>query len=148
MLEVHRLEVAHLEDLAQVFCQTFREKPWQEVWSKEEAKEALLEGLSYPRSYGLVAVDGEKVLGGLLGNVRPYAGGTKTFYLEQFFVHPYYHHQGIGRALYQQAVRDLKREEVSGFFYTSLRQTAADLFYREQGAFVLKDSQVYYHSFM
>lgn len=62
--------------------------------------------ISKPKE-ALVAVIDEKLVGAALLKVIPEKGGKSVGYIDFAFVHPSYHHQGIGKRLYQEAIEYL-----------------------------------------
>ncbi|WP_367178326.1 GNAT family N-acetyltransferase [uncultured Peptoniphilus sp.] len=101
---------------------------------------------SFPNFYGLVAKKEGETVGAILGHIQTF-NDVKTYYIDELFIDPSYQKQGIAKKLYQKTIKDLRREGVTGSFFTTLRNSAAYDFYVSQGAIDLKDSAVFYHPF-
>ncbi len=73
----------------------FREEPWNEIWTYEQAFDRIDEIMSARVSRGYVCMNDEKCVSMLCGRIMTYQA-QKLFYIDEFSVHPAYQRQGIG----------------------------------------------------
>ncbi len=61
------------DGLANAMSMAYSEEPWNEQWSNERAVRRLKAIMSNFQSVGLAAIENDRIVGGLLGFVDPYA---------------------------------------------------------------------------
>ena len=81
---IRKATVEDIPSLAQTMALAYSESPWNEKWVGERAERRVRAILGNYEGLGLVAVENETVVGGLLGYVDPYA--EEDFFLDWFAV--------------------------------------------------------------
>ncbi|WP_297812722.1 GNAT family N-acetyltransferase [uncultured Finegoldia sp.] len=145
-MEVRKILKSDLDELSHLMVETYNKEPWNDNWTEETAKESLNTILEFPKFYGNVVVEKGKIIAAIMGHTRKYSQET-TYYIYEFFVSEEYRRKGVATKLYQTTIDELKKQKVSGAFFTTLKNSPAYNFYKKQGAWDLSDSACFYHKF-
>ena len=145
-IEIRKILRTDLEELAKLMVVVYNAPPWNNKWTKETAMESISDILDFPKFFGNVIVDGNKIIGAIIGHIRRYSSES-TFYIDEFFVSEKYRGTGLAKELYQTSIKQLQQRGISGAFFTTLKNSRAYNFYVKQGAWDLDDSACFYHKF-
>ena len=145
-MEIRKILRSDLEELAKLMVAVYNAPPWSNKWTKETAMESISDILDFPKFFGNVIVDGNKIIGAIIGHIRRYATES-TFYIDEFFISEEYRGTGLAKELYQTSIKQLKQKGISGAFFTTLKNSRAYYFYVKEGAWDLEDSACFYHKF-
>lgn len=145
-MEIRKISKSDLEELAKLMVDVYNAPPWNDKWTVETALESLNDISDFSKFFGNVIVDGNKIIGAIIGHIRRYASES-TFYIDEFFIAEKYRGTGLAKELYQTSIKELQQRGVSGAFFTTLKDSRAYNFYVKQGAWDLEDSACFYHKF-
>ena len=145
-MEIRKISKSDLEELAKLMVDVYNGPPWNDKWTAETALESLTDISDFPKFFGNLIVDGNKIIGAIIGHIRRYATES-TFYIDEFFISEKYRGTGLAKKLYQTSIKELQERGISGAFFTTLKNSRAYNFYVKQGAWDLKDSSCFYHKF-
>ncbi len=145
-MEIRKISKSDLEELAKLMVDVYNAPPWNDKWTVETALESLNDISDFPKFFGNVIVDGNKIIGGIIGHIRRYSSES-TFYIDEFFISEKYRGTGLAKELYQTSIKQLQQRDISGAFFTTLKNSRAYNFYLKQGAWDLEDSACFYHKF-
>ena len=145
-MEIRKISKSDLEDLAKLMVNVYNAPPWNDKWTVETALESLNDISDFPKFFGNVIVDENKIIGGIIGHIRRYTTES-TFYIDEFFISEKYRGKGLAKELYQTSIKELQQRGICGAFFTTLKNSRAYNFYLKQGAWDLEDSACFYHKF-
>ena len=145
-MEIRKILKSDLEELANLMVDVYNAPPWNNKWTVETALESLSDISGFPKFFGNVIVDGNKIIGAIIGHIRRY-GSESTFYIDEFFISEKYRGTGLAKNLYQTSIKQLQQRGINGAFFTTLKNSRAYNFYVKQGAWDLEDSACFYHKF-
>ena len=145
-MEIRKISKSDLEELAKLMVSIYNAPPWNDKWTVETALESLTDISDFPKFFGNVIVDEEKIIGAIIGLIRRYSTES-TFYIDEFFISEEYRGTGLAKDLYQTSIKQLQQRGISGAFFTTLKNSQAYKFYVKQGAWDLEDSACFYHKF-
>ena len=84
-MEIRKISKSDLEELAKLMVDVYNAPPWNNKWTVETALESLTDLSDFPNFFGNVLVDGNKIIGAIIGHIRRY-GSESTFYIDEFFI--------------------------------------------------------------
>lgn len=145
-MEIRKISKSDLEELAKLMVDVYNAPPWNDKWTVETALESLNDISDFSKFFGNVIVDGNKIIGAIIGHIRRYASES-TFYIDEFFIAEKYRGTGLAKELYQTSIKELQQRGICGAFFTTLKNSRAYNFYVKQGAWDLEDSACFYHKF-
>ena len=112
----------------------FREEPWNETWTQEQAYTRIDEIMSARVSRGYVCMDAERCVSMLCGRIMTYQD-KKQFWIDEFSVHPDDQRQGIGSRMLT-FLREQLQAEMQTIHYMALnteRGFPSVAFYEKNG---------------
>ena len=141
-IEYRRMLTEDIPSCAIELMKAFKESPWNENWTYEQAYKRIDELMSSRVSRGYVAYDTEAsiVIAMLCGRIMTYLD-FKEIWVDEFSVHPDYRRMNIGSNLLTYVREELGKEseKVFGIALTTERGKPSVLFYEKNGIHVEED---------
>ena len=121
-----------IDRYGQIYASAFSSEPWNDPRKVEDATVHVKELLESKQSYGLEYVIDGKVAGFILGASMLFHYG-RTFEINDLAVDPAYQHRGIGKALLERCLTDLKEQGIVGVHLITAAEGALPDFYEKYG---------------
>jgi len=117
---------------SELYVATFRESPWNEEWSMEDAFERLSDFLACPKSLAIKAMRNGNICGFLFGKIQQWNGAV-YYDLEEICVSNTIQRQGVGKILMGKLEEMLIEKGVSRVYLITQRDSAPSSFYTALG---------------
>lgn len=131
-MEIKVVEESELLNCTAAFIEVFNREPWNDEWEPEKAKQYLLDFYHTPGFMGLVALEGEEVIGFLFGVKRVWWSGDE-FFINEMCVTSSQQKRGIGKALLDRLLEELDTQKVTHISLLTDRGIPAEEFYKKNG---------------
>lgn len=122
----------HLDELAQLYVETFNASPWNDEWTFETARKRLQQILHSEDSFGLCVHQGGQMCGAVLGVLEQYFDGP-MFNLHEYWVKNDMRGKGIGSKLFAEMENCLRERGVKNIILITAKGDATEHFYHKQG---------------
>lgn len=114
------------------FMEVFNGEPWNDQWVESRAERYLMDFVRTPGFIGIVATEGEEVIGFLFGAKRAWWSGDE-FFIYEMCVKAAVQNQGVGKALLKSLHEKLEAEKVASVSLLTDRGIPAEAFYKNNG---------------
>jgi GNAT superfamily N-acetyltransferase len=122
--------------------ETYSKEPWNEHWESKTVFENFYKNhIANNYFLGYLAMKDEKIVGVNVGFLKPWIKGME-YYIDDFFVVPEYHRQGIGSEFMAGIKNELAAQNVRAIILSTQRGYPAHKFYENNGFTVIEDSIV------
>lgn len=114
------------------FISVFNQEPWNDEWSSDTAYRYLTDFTNTPGFIGVVAEEGEEIIGFIFGATKHWWSG-KEFFINEMCVSVQKQKLGIGSALMRFLIEKLESDEVGNITLLTDRGIPAEAFYKKIG---------------
>lgn len=127
-----------LDELTDLFVDTFNAPPWNDKWSVETARMRLRDIMRMPNFCGAVEYRDSRIAGLIMGHGE-YSYDGLHFQILEFCVANDMKGQGIGGELMKDFIAFLDRKGVASIYLLTMRGAATEDFYSAQGFDTVRD---------
>ncbi|MBR6536526.1 MAG: GNAT family N-acetyltransferase [Lachnospiraceae bacterium] len=131
-LRYEEIAESHLDQLAQLYMETFNAAPWSDEWTFETARKRLQQLLHSEDSFGLCVYQGGQICGAVLGVLEQYFDGP-MYNLHEYWVKNEMRGKGIGSKLFAEMEKRLLERGVKNIILITAKGDATEHFYHKQG---------------
>lgn len=131
-LEFREMHESDFSACAKVLMAAFKDEPWNENWTYEQAYRRVGDIMSIRVSKGYVACDGKEVVAMALGHMV-YCPDWSQLYIDELSVHPNYQSKKIGSKLLDYVRKELKKDDVRYIILNTQVGFSAANFYEKNG---------------
>lgn len=126
--EISRLQ---LEEMADLYMETFNATPWMDKWTKETALKRMEEMFALPDFYGICAYLDGGLCGMIFGNSELYFDGV-NFNIKEFCVKRNMQRGGLGTRIFVEFEERLKGMGIKEIILLTSKGQATEGFYLKQ----------------
>lgn len=131
-MEIKKISRDKIDTYVEIYRRVFSRKPWYIDESYGDVKKYFEKYFALNNLLGYELVEGERVLGFILGYKKPWIDGYE-FYIDQFAMDIAYQGQGLGKYFLGEIEEDLYCEEVVNIILMTEENTGAYKFYKNLG---------------
>lgn len=131
-LNFREIKRSDFSDCAEVLMAAYKEEPWNNSWTKEEALRRIEATLSGINARGYVAVRNDEIVAMCLGRMDYYYNNWSQYCIDEFNVMPSLQGLGIGQSLLNYVSDIMKQDQVNRLFLLTGGEQAA-MFYQKYG---------------
>jgi len=121
-----------VEAATRVFVRAFALDPWNETWPASRARQRLSDIVHAPGFLGFAALQGEELVGFVLGRFEVYAD-EDHFYVQELCVAPEHQRQGIGTLMLSFLHKCLEAMGCRQVYLLTARESSVEQFYLRNG---------------
>lgn len=127
-----------LNELAELFVETFNAPPWNDMWTEEQARVRLRDIIRMPNFCGAAEYREGKLVALIMGHGEMSFDGIH-FQILEFCVANDMKGQGIGGEMLNEFMEYLERKGVTSVYLLTMRGKASEDFYAAHGFETVKD---------
>lgn len=127
-----RINPDMLDDLTDLFVDTFNAPPWNDMWSLEQARARLLDIMKMPHFCGAAQYSGDRIVGLIMGHGEQSYDGMH-FQIMEFCVANDMKGHGIGGDMLRDFTAYLESKGVTSIYLLTARGAASEDFYASHG---------------
>lgn len=126
---IRKMVYDDIENVTNLFMESYKQTPWNELWKKEEAFERINDIFNFHKSFCYVYEYNHSIVGALLGFVLPWHSG-KQLEIRELFIHPAFQNRGIGTKLFKKIEISAKAYGVKDIVLTTKNVSNLVHFYK------------------
>ena len=127
-----------LDELTELFIDTFNAPPWNDMWSTETARKRLRDIIRMPNFFGAAEYRDDRLAGLIMGHGE-YSYDGMHFQILEFCVANDMKGQGIGGEMLKEFIDHLDRKGVTSVYLLTMRGAASEDVYASRGFDTVED---------
>lgn len=131
-MKIEKMKELHLKACSLIYIDTFNAEPWNDRWDSESSYKRLKDIYETPNFYGLVAAEGDEIIGAVFGNLEQWYEGN-MYNLKEIFVKQGIKQRGTGGKLMEALEQSLVKMDVKSISLFTMRGELTEKFYEKNG---------------
>ena len=132
MLEYKNISLDDLNDLAEIYVETFNSEPWNDKWTIDTASKRLHQMINVEDFCGILARKNDILCGMILGSKEQFFDGM-MLNIKEFCVKNGMRGHGIGSEIYKEFEIRMKTEGIKEIILFTSKGDFTEHFYHKQG---------------
>jgi aminoglycoside 6'-N-acetyltransferase I len=131
MMEYREITADDIDEIADMYVETFNAPPWNDKWTKETAGKRLSQIVHSEGFYGICAYQSSILCGMILGCKEQFFDGV-MFNIKEFCVRSNMRGQGLGTEILEEFEARLKRQGIKEIVLFTSRNDQTEGLYRKR----------------
>ena len=127
------MQYKHLQELAQLYVQTYNAPPWNDEWNEETAYQKLSQMMHCEGFLGIVSIDSHGTITGMIIGEKEIYFNCIQFFIKDFCVAYKLRGTGIGSELMKELERQLISMGIRRMYLFTSRTDDTEGFYQKRG---------------
>lgn len=130
-MNYEEITLNHLNELSQLYVETFNAEPWNDAWTFDTAAKRLRQMINTEDFYGICAYQNEEMCGAVIGCMEQFYNGI-MFNIREFWVKNGKRGQGVGTQIYIEFEKRLRSKGISEIILFTSKGDNTEHFYHKQ----------------
>jgi len=131
-LKIRNVIIDDINEVTELYIETYKKEPWNENWVKEIAKERIKTAIESNIAENYCIIKDNKIIGAMFGH-KDYFIDSKELYINEFFIGYNNQRKGIGKYFMEYIEKDIKQKNYSNIVLLTKRAFPSELFYKNIG---------------
>ena len=131
-LIIKRITIEDIDEITELYIETYKKEPWNENWKKEIAKEKFKDFIEDNTTENYCICNNNRIIGAMLAR-RNYYIDKKELYIDEFFIGHNNQRKGIGKYFMEYIEKDIKQKNYSTMILLTEKAFPSELFYKNNG---------------
>ena len=131
-LTIRKIAIADIDEITELYIDTYKREPWNETWKKEIAREKIKDAIECNIAENYCILKDNKIIGAMFAK-RNYHTSGKELYIDEFFIGYNNQRKGIGKYFLEYIEKDMKKKKYSAIILLTGKDLPSELFYKKNG---------------
>ncbi len=133
MISYSLLTSSDVDECAELYILTYKEKPWSEEWnSSQPIKTFIRTHLQNNFFKGFIMKINEQIIGVCIGFQKPWPMGIE-YYIDEFFIHPAFQGKGFGKKFMTEIEKYCLNDGLNAILLNTQKGYKSETFYKNNG---------------
>ena len=142
-LLIRKITFDDMDEITELYAQTYQQEPWNENWDKEIVKEKIKDAIENNHAENYCIQKGNKIIGAMFAR-RGYYINRKELCIDEFFIECGAQRKGIGKYFLERIEKEMKQKNYSCLILLTKKAFPSELFYQKNGFKTSPDMIVMY----
>lgn len=138
MLKYKEISINDIDNLINMYIETFNSEPWNDNWTIKTAKKRLHQMINSEDFFGVSAYKDDELCGMILGNKEQFYDGL-MFNIKEFCIKNDMRGQGVGSKIFNDFLIMLKNKGIDKVILLTTRGHFTEHFYNKFGLKTYED---------
>ena len=131
-LKIMGVTIDDIDEITELYMETYKKEPWKENWIKEIAKEKINDLIENNNAENYCIKYGTKIIGVMFGQ-RNYYIDKKELYIDEFFIEYNNQRKGVGKYFLDYIENNIKQRNYLNIVLLTKKAFPSELFYIKNG---------------
>jgi N-acetylglutamate synthase-like GNAT family acetyltransferase len=142
-LIIREIAIEDIDEITELYIETYKKEPWNENWKKEIAKERIKDFIENNTAENYCINNENRIIGAMFAR-RNYYKDRKELYIDEFFIEYGNQRKGIGKFFMEYIEKDIKQKNYSSMVLLTKKAFPSEIFYQNIGFSILPNMILLY----